>query len=144
MLSFLTGGLSSLVSGILAPILGYFTAARNDDLAGFQSGAIADTTRYTAYLNATVQMAQIRASQNQWWGARLIMLMVAGTAALHFSGVMLDSVPLFGHVVGTWHVPKLPAPYDGYEADILLSFFILTPAAPVLSAVTAWFHRKAA
>ena len=142
LISLITGGLGSLVSGVLAPVLGYFTTARNDDLAGFQAGATADTGRYTAYLNATVEMAQIRASQNQWWGARLIMLLVAGSSAAHFSAVMLDSVPLLGHIVGSWSVPKLPAPYDGYEADILLSFFVLTPAAPVLSAVTAWFHRK--
>ena len=133
---------SGLGSGLLAPIFGYFTTARNDDLSGFQAGATADTTRYTALLNADVEMAQIRQAQNQWWGARLIMLLVAGSCALHFSAVMLDSVPLFWHVVGSWSVPKLPAPYDSYESEILLSFFILTPAAPVLSAVTSWLHRQ--
>ena len=140
--SIISSVISGLGSGFLAPILGYFTTARNDDLAGFQAGATADSARYTAYLSATVQMAQIRASQNMWWGARLIILMIAGSVAAHFSSIMLDSTPWFHHVVGSWAVPKPPAPYDDYEGKIVLSFFLLAPAAPVLSAVTAWFHRK--
>jgi hypothetical protein len=142
MLGIISSVISGLGSGFLAPILGYFTTARNDDLAGFQSGALTDTTRYTAYLNATVQMAQIQASMNVWWGARLIILVLAGSVAIHFSAIMLDSTPFLWHQVGSWAIPKPPAPYDDYEGKIVLSFFIMAPIAPIASAVTAWFHRK--
>ena len=136
--SLVTGGIGSAISGILAPILGYFTTARNDDLAGFQAGASADTDRYKAYLAAAVEMAQIKASQNVWWGARLLFLAGAFGPVTHFTAVFLDSVPLLGHGIGSWAVPKLPAPYDDYEGKVVLSFFLMAPAAPVLSAAASW------
>lgn len=140
--SLVTGGIGSAVSGILAPVFGYFTAARNDDLSGFQTGAAADTDRYKALLAAEVEIAQLRASTNVWWGARLLFLTGAFGPVVHFTAVFLDSVPLFGHPVGSWAVPRLPAPYDTYEGQVVLSFFILAPAAPVLSAAASWLHRR--
>ena len=140
--SLVSSGIGSAISGVLAPVLGYFTTKNNNDLGGFQAGVAADTQVQIASIGANVQMAQIRASQNMWWGARLIVLATAGSVAAHFSAVVLDSTPLFHHVVGSWAVAKLPAPYDAYEADILLSFFVLTPAAPFLSAAATWLHRK--
>ncbi|MGI3900516.1 MAG: hypothetical protein ACRYGP_28395 [Janthinobacterium lividum] len=142
LLSLVTGGIGSAVSGIIAPILGYATTARNDDLSGFQAGVGADTDRYKALLSAQVEIAQAKASQNMWWGARLLFLAGALGPVVHFTAVFLDSVPLFGHVVGSWSIPRLPAPYDGYEGQIVLSFFILAPAAPVLSAAASWLHRR--
>jgi hypothetical protein len=138
----ITGGIGSAISGILAPIFGYMTTARNDDLSGFQSGVGSDTDRYKSYLSATVQMAQIRASQNMWLGARILFLIGAAGPVLHSTGVYLDSLPWFGHVVGSWGIPRVPAPYDDREGQIVLSFFILAPAAPVLSAAAAWLHRR--
>ena len=142
MSSIISGLLGGIGSGILAPILGYFTTARNDDLAGFQSGVTADKDVAIATINARIQIAQLQASTNLWWGARLIILFVAGCCAAHFGAVMLDTTPLFGHIVGSWSVPKLPAPYDQYESEILLSFFVLTPTAPLLNAAASWLHRK--
>ena len=133
---------SGALSGILAPILGYFTAKNDVNLEGLKAAVGADTTLGVAYLNSQVEVAQIKAGQAQWWGARLIILLTAGSAALHFTGIMLDSTPLFGHVVGTWAIPKLPDPYAGYEWTLLESFFVLTPIAPVLSATSAWLHRR--
>ena len=142
LLSLVTGGLGSAVSGILAPVLGYLTAARNDDLSGFQSGAAADTDRFKALLAAQVQVDQLRASTNVWWGARLLFLVGAFGPVVHFTAVFLDSVPLFGHPVGSWAIPRLPAPYDTDEGQVVLSFFILAPTAPVLSAAASWLHRN--
>ena len=133
---------SGALSGILQPILGYFTAKNDVNLEGMKAAVGADTTLGVAYLNTQVEMAQVKASANMWWGARLITLLVGGSAALHFSGIMLDSTPLLGHVVGSWSIPKLPEPYGGYEWTVLESFFIMTPVAPVLSAVSSWLHRR--
>ena len=138
----ITGGIGSAVSGILAPVLGYFTTARNDDLSGFQTGALSDTERFKALLAAQVQMAQIRASQNTWFGARLIFLCIGLIVTYHFGAVVFDSVPTRGHIVGSWAIAKLPAPMDGWEGTIVLSFFAATLAGPMTSAVTTWFHRK--
>ena len=135
-------GIGSVVSGILAPIFGYMTTARNDDLSGFQSGVGADKDVAIATINAQVEMVQAKASANMWWGARLLFLAGAFGPVVHFTAVFLDSVPLFGHAVGSWAIPRLPGPYDGYEGQIVLSFFILAPTAPVLSAAAAWLHRR--
>jgi hypothetical protein len=137
MLALIGSLLGSVGSSIIAPILGYFTSEDTIDLKAFQTGAAVDLGAYQAALNATVQVEQLRASQNMWWGARLIYLMAGLSACLHFSAVMLDSTFQFG-----WHVPKAPAPYDGYEWAVVQSFFLLTPAMPIASAVTAWLHRK--
>jgi hypothetical protein len=133
-ISSLLGGLGS---SIIAPILGYFTSKDAQTLAGFTAAAGVDATIATAQLNAQVEIAQLKASTNTWWGARLVWLLVVGTAGLHFAAIMLDSTFHFG-----WAIPKAPAPYDGYEWAVLQSLVIIAPAAPVLSAVTAWLHRK--
>jgi hypothetical protein len=53
--------------------------------------------------------------------------------------VFLDTlVPPFG----SWGIPALPPPYDGYERDIVLSFFIVMPAMPVVGALATWLGRK--
>lgn len=140
---FISGLIGGLGKGVLAPVLGYFTVARNDDLSGFQAGASADTDRYKALLAAQVQMAQIRASQNTWFGARLIFLCIGAFVTYHFGAVVFDSVPTHGHVVGSWGIAKLPAPMDDWEGTIVLSFFAATLAGPMTSAVTSWLHRAA-
>lgn len=142
LVSLVTGGVGSAVSGILAPVFGYMTTARNDDLSGFQAGSVADKDVAIATINAQVEIAQAKASANLWWGARLLFLAGAFGPVAHFTAVFLDSVPLFGHPVGSWGVPRVPAPYDYDEGQIVLSFFILAPAAPVLSAAAAWLHRR--
>ena len=140
--SLVAGGIGSAVSSVLAPVLGYFTAARQDDLSGFQTGAAADTDRFKALLAAQVQVDQLRASTNVWWGARLLFLVGAFGPVVHFTAVFLDSVPLFGHPVGSWAVPRLPAPYDTDEGQVVLSFFILAPVSQLSSAAAAWLHRS--
>ena len=133
---------SGALSGLLTPILAYFTAKNDVNLEGMKAAVGADTTLGVAYLNSQVETAQIKAAQNMWFGARIIVLLTAGSASLHFAGIMLDSIPMFGHVVGSWSIPKLPAPYDSQEWLLIESFFIMTPVAPVLSAVSSWLHRR--
>lgn len=146
LISLITGGAASavadLVTKVAAPFLGYFTVKQNVDVDGFKTGTAADVDLGKAWLEAQVQIAQIRATQNMWWGARIIILLLAGLVCFHFGYVCLDSTPVFGHAVGSWKVSALPAPLDQWEGDIILSFFVLTPAAPVFSAAAQWLHRK--
>ena len=137
MLGLLGTLLGSLSSGLLAPILGYATNAKTIEIDGFKSAAGLDTDAYKAALAAEVRIAELRAAQNGFWGARAVVVLAGGSAALHFSAVMLDSTFRFG-----WGVPKVPPPYDGYEWAIVQSFFLLAPTMPLASAVSAWLHRK--
>ncbi len=51
---------------------------------------------------------------------------------LHFGAIVLDSTFAFG-----WGIAKLPAPYDGYEQAIILSYFIAQPFEKVARVFTA-------
>ena len=129
--------LGSIGSAVVAPVLGFLTSRATIDLEGFRTAAGLDTEAYKAALAAQGEMARLRAAQNTWWGARLIILVAGGSASLHFAAVMLDSTFRFG-----WGVPRCPAPYDGYEWAIVQSFFLLAPAMPLVSAVSTWLGRR--
>lgn len=137
MLTLIGSLLGGIGSSILAPVLGFITSKNTIELDGFKTAAGLDTEAYKAALAAQTEMAQLRAAQNSWWGARLIILVAGGSASLHFAAVMLDSTFRFG-----WGVPRVPAPYDGYEWAIVQSFFLLAPAMPLVSAVSTWLGRK--
>lgn len=134
LLGTLAGGLGSAV---LRPVLGFLASRDAVDLDGFRTAAGFDADAYKAALAAQVDIARIRAAQSRWWGARLIVGVAGGSASLHFAAVMLDSTFRFG-----WGVPKVPPPYDGYEWAIVQSFFLLAPAMPVASAISAWLERR--
>lgn len=129
--------LGGLGSSVLAPVLGYFTSKDTITLQGFQAATAADVGQYEAYLNAQTEIETLKASQNMWFGARLISLAGGGLTVFYFGSIVLDSMFHFG-----WAIAKLPSPWDEHAWQILVSFFLVTPAAPVLSAVTAWLHRK--
>ncbi len=139
--SIFTSITSGALSGILQPILGYFTAKQDTTLEGLKAAAGADTALGTAFLNAQVEMAQLKASQNMWFGARLIFLALGALVTIHFGAVVFDSIS-WNHVVGSWGIAALPKPLDSWEGSIILSFFIVAPAAPVFSAVTSWLHKR--
>ncbi len=137
MLGLLGSMLGGLGSAVLQPVLGFLASRAAVEVDGFKTAAGLDTDAYKAALAAQVELARLRAAASGWWGARLIVMVAGGSAALHFAAVMLDSTFRFG-----WGVPKVPPPYDGYEWAIVQSFFLLAPAMPVASAVSAWLGRK--
>lgn len=142
-------GFLSTIPGLAGKFLDYQVQKANVTLEGFKVGATIDHESYKAYLNALVETNRLKVTANGWWGAKLIILTAGWPCALHMAAVMLDSmpfwVPLFmqqAHVVGSWGVPKPPAPYDDYQSKIVLSFFIIMPAMPLVSATAAWLSAK--
>ncbi len=149
-----------MISGILTFLFKFlpgFTGQVTDllkqradvELKGFQTGSEQDTLRYKAWVEAQAEANRAKLVANGWWGAKLIILTAGWPASIHFAAVMLDSlpfwVPLFmdrAHEIGSWKIPKLPAPYDGYQWMIVQSFFIVTPIMPLASAAGQWLARK--
>lgn len=111
-------------------------------LEGFKTAAGFDLAAYTAWLSASVEITKAKLAAMGWWGAKLIILTAGLPASIHMAAVFLDSMPFPGHAVGQWGVPKPPAPYDAYQRDIVLSFFIIMPAMPLVNAVAQWLGRK--
>lgn len=139
--------------------LGYQEKKLDTNLEGFKTAAGIDNAAYQSYLNAVVAVNAQKLAANAWWGAKMIIFTAGWAASLQFASVMLDSFPFLyvwiavsdwwipypyvgAHVVGSWGIPKPPPPYDGYQRDILMSFFIVMPAMPVASAVSQWLGRK--
>jgi len=142
-------GALQLIPGLAEKFLDWQIKRANVELEGFKTATGIDGAAYQAYLNALVETNRMKLASNAWWGAKMIILTAGWPCAIHMAAVMLDSlpfwIPLFmdkAHVVGAWGVPSPPPPYDGYQRDIVLSFFIIMPAMPVVSAVAQWLGRK--
>jgi len=137
------------LTGVVGSILGHRKDMATIDLEAFQGGTKADVAKFTAYLDFTLENNRLKLAQNAWWGAKAIIMICAGSCAFHFAAVMFDSVPFWipllmsdAHVVGSWRIPKPPPPYDDYQGKIILSFFLVAPAMPVLQSFSAWLVRK--
>jgi hypothetical protein len=129
--------------------LGYQEKKLDTNLEAFKTAAGIDGMAYKAYLEAQVATNGQKLAANAWWGAKLIILTAGWPCSIHLAAIVLDSLPFWipllmdqAHVVGSWGVPKPPAPYDEYQRQIVLSFFIITPAMPLVSAVSQWLGRR--
>jgi hypothetical protein len=125
--------------GLAGSLLSWLDKRADRELQGFQAGAAIDRDARRDYLAAVVDNNRTKLAANGWWGARAITLVAGLPASAHMAAVFLDTlVPPFG----SWGIPALPSPYDGYERDIVLSFFIVMPAMPVVGALATWLGRK--
>jgi hypothetical protein len=134
--------LMNTLPGLAERFLQWQIQRANIDLEGFKTGAGFDTEAYKAWLAAIVEINNAKLAANAWWGAKLIILAAGLPCAVHLAAVILDSMPFYGHAVGQWNVARPPAPYDQYQRDIVLSFFIIAPAMPLISAASQWLGRK--
>jgi hypothetical protein len=131
-----------LVPGLADKFFQWQIQKGNIELDGFKTAAGFDMEAYKAWLAATVQTNGQKLAANAWWGAKLIILTAGWPCAIHMAAVILDSMPFPGHPVGAWGIPRPPAPYDQYERDIVMSFFIVAPVMPLVSAAAQWIGRK--
>ena len=146
MFALVSSMLSGLMSGLVGPLFTWLNKKQDTQLAGFQTAAGIDQAAYATFMQYQIAIGAQKAAANSWWGARVLYLIVGGSAALHTSAVFLDSVPFWTfwgvHVVGSWGVPALPPVYADYERVIVYSLFVVSTLGPPASAVTAWLHRK--
>ncbi len=134
---------SGLMSGLVTPLFTWLNKKTDDQLAGFQTAAGIDQAAYATFLNYQIAMGQQKAAANSWWGARMLYLIVGGTAAAHTAAIFLDSTVKLGcgHY-GCLGVPALPPVYAGYERVIVTSLFVVATLGPPASAAAAWLHRR--
>lgn len=132
----------SMIPGLAEKFFNWQIQRSNVELEGFKTAAGFDNDAFKAWLSATVEINAQKIAANAWWGARLIILTAGWPAAVHMAAIFLDSMPFYLHAVGSWGVPRPPAPYDQYERDIVMSFFIVAPAMPLVTAASQWLGRK--
>lgn len=140
-----SGILKVFGNSILIPILDRLNKKSDTDLEKVKVAVGAERDVMLAQIQANIAAYETRAQLLvAQWGRpeiRILILVIAIPAAVHFGAVMLDSVPLFGHVVGSWKIPKLPTPYDTYEWIILQSFFVLAPVQVGMGALARWLNK---
>ena len=143
LISLITGGLGSLVSGVLTPYLNYKSQTADVDLQGFKTATGTDEKAYETYLAYRTQMESLRAAETSWWGPKLCLMMVAVPACLHVGLVFLDSSFTFGagHY-GSLGIAQLPAAYFDFEQRVIEFLFGAAVAGPMASAASAWLHRR--
>jgi len=135
------GLIGSLISGVLSPLTTYLTRRQDVDLAKFQSLNETERAEYSAYLEALIQSNNVKASANSWLGARIMVYVFGLPAAIHWGAVFIVSTipPQWGFDIT---IPALPSAYAGAEQTIALSFFILAPTLPLVSAARAWIYPR--
>jgi hypothetical protein len=156
MWTWLLGGLLKLVPGLYGMTLKHLEVKAQTEAQGFKTAAGFDSVNWQAYLRAQVDNNAIKVSANQWWGAKVIIMMAGGTAAFHMALIFIDStcpasgVSLFGwQIIAAskvggcgWGIPKIPDPYSMYEWVLVNSFFITLPAQGAVSALDKWLNRR--
>lgn len=123
-----SGLIKMLGDGILAPILAHLDK-RTD----------ADSERLKTLVAAEIETSRMR--QAMAMGFPWLVYGIGGLSTLHYGAVILDSLPLFGHVVGSWSIPPIPGTYGTIQQTVLTSFFVLAPTAPLFRALAARLAR---
>ena len=127
--------LSVLGGSILSPILSFFTSKQMYSAEEFVALTGAQQAEYVAYVEAVSATNQAKVANNVSFLSKIMVMAFGVPAALHWGAVFLDSTFKFH-----WGIPALPGAYAGAEQQIALSFFILTPAMPIVSSLAAWLR----
>jgi hypothetical protein len=134
----LLGLILPALGGFFTPLFSYLGKKQDVTLSGAQIAMSTDVTLSQQYLNAQIEIAQLKEQSNQWIGAKIIAGTAGELSAIYYGSIVLDSMFKFG-----WQIDKLPEPWNQYCWIILSSFILVSPIAPVLSATSAWLTRRA-
>jgi hypothetical protein len=133
----LIGLLVTAISNAIPSVFGWLNKKQDTSLAGAQAAFGTDLEIAKATLQANLQTELLKATQNNWIGAKIIAGTAGELSAFYYGSIVLDSIFHLG-----WNIAKLPVPWDGYAWIILSSFIIVSPVAPVLAATSAWLGRR--
>lgn len=113
-----------------------------------------DTTKLTTAIGADkdVAITQMQAQANAYhdrvdlmkgmWITQWLIAAALIPPILHQGMVYLDSVPLLWHVIGSWHVPKAPSPYDVREWEMIASLLGIQTTLTIGLGITRLLLRK--
>lgn len=132
-----------IMSGFVGPLFGWLNKKQDVTLEGFKTAGQIDVQAYQAALAHDIEINRLKLQAGQWWGARLLYMIVGLCACLHTGAVFIDSTLTFGSGhYGNLGVPKLPPDYFAFEQMIIGSLFVVSTVGQLPNAVAAWLHRK--
>lgn len=124
---------------------GYLNKRADVDLQKFQTGVDGDVKinveGLRTYVEAQKLVSASREKDRDHWATLWMVPTAFGVFLLHATAVVFDTLPLFGHVIGSWHIPKLPTPYDAMQSAIIYSVCGIATVGPVLNTVKKIFTR---
>ena len=127
-----------LITGNLS---GIFTSIASSNVAKYGAEASVDV----AAIQASQQAYQERVSlMRGMWITQWLLAFALLPPIIHQGAVYLDSVPFY-HIVGSWHVPSAPKPYDDREWSMICALLgIQTGLAvgiSIVGTVGSWLKR---
>lgn len=115
---------TSTLPGLFTGLFGYLNKKADVDLNKYTTGVQSDTTVAVAQIGAQVELAKVAASADAankgWWVTAWMKPAAFYISLSHYAAVVFDSLPWFGHKVGSWGIPALPAQYASMEEKIIL------------------------
>jgi hypothetical protein len=117
--------LFSIIPGLATAVVSYLSKKSDSDLEKLKNAVGGDVTLNVAELRYKVEVAkmaaQIRSDDREHWFTAWMVPTAFGVFLLHVAAVVFDSIPLFGHEVGSWTIAKLPGIYAEMQHDIILT-----------------------
>jgi hypothetical protein len=121
--------LFSVLLGLLPKLggsfLNYLSKKSDADLAKLQAAIGGDVQLNVAELRYKVEVARLatdmRNGDREHWFTAWMVPVAFGVLFFHVAAVVFDSIPFLGHVVGSWQIAALPAPYNTMQEQIVLT-----------------------
>lgn len=130
--SLITSGLGFL-TGIAPAISSYLVQAKNVEAQEFSTMSETDRAEYIAYTQATSALNSAKVINNTSRAAQVMIYLFGLPAALHWGAVYITAT------LNGWPyaVDPLHGLYASAEHDIAISFFVMAPTLPVVSALAS-------
>jgi hypothetical protein len=118
-------GLLSLIPGFVSGLLTWLNKKADTDLEKFKTAVGGDVQLNIAELQAKVEVARLvagmRKDDREHWFTAWMVPVAFGIFILHIAAIVFDSIPLLGHVIGSWQISKLPGIYESMQYNIVLT-----------------------
>lgn len=144
MFAFIGSMVQSVIGGVLSPLFTYLNKKQDVGLEQFKAASAQERDEYLAYTQALAQANQAKVQNNTSGVAHFMVYLFGVPAALHWGAVFVVSTFPALYKGGSYEfiVAALPPTYASAELTIALSFFILAPTLPLVSAAAAMINRK--
>lgn len=111
--------------GVFGKFFDYLTKKSDNTVLTHQADVSGDTTVMVAEGKERVDTQRIisdaRAHDRESLWTAWMLPSAFGVSLVHYAAVVFDSIPMFGHRVGAWHVAALPGDYTGTSVTIILT-----------------------
>jgi len=127
------GNVGKLIEGVTAVAKNKTDAQTIDNQTGANLGM--------AYLQSVERTNQIKAERQTEKQVIFGLFMFAFPAGVVWWAALLDGLPWFGHVIGSWRI-AVPPDFKDVFLDIIKSFFIAAPATAAVGALARAFGKR--